>query len=129
MSDHSAGYMLNDFIAKIGERGIIDFDRRPEAVGMLVRLANDLVEWEMSHGNPRRGYVQDANCYEIAGNLPHRHHFCRYCGHGSAGIAGTGWMRHWSMITGPAANVTSSRPILGGTRADRRQVSTVNFLV
>ena len=82
MSDHSAGYMLNDFISKVGERGIIDFDRHPEAVGMLVRLANDLVEWEMSHGNPRRAYVQDANCYEIAGKLPDRHHFCQYCGHG-----------------------------------------------
>ena len=73
--------MLNDFIRQIGERGIIDYTRRPEAVGMLVRLGNDLVDWEQSNGNPAT-YMQDANFYEIAGDLPGLHHFCNRCGHG-----------------------------------------------
>lgn len=81
MSDHSAGYMLNDFILKIGERGIIDYAQRPEAVGMLVRLAQDLVEWKQSSGY-RGAYIQDANFYEIAGDLPRHYHFCSRCGHG-----------------------------------------------
>ena len=80
MSDHNMGYTLADFIEKIGERGIVDFEKNPKAPGQLVRLANDLVNWEMAQGNPGE-YIMDANTEEIGGELGLKHGFCTECGH------------------------------------------------
>ena len=81
MSDHSTGYFVSRYIEGMHERGIVDLEADPALAGRLVRLANDLIDWQMSSGNPCRDYMKDANSSEIGGELGIRYGFCHECGH------------------------------------------------